>query len=146
MIRPVVGLILVSPLLLLAQTVPTSPTDFPAMPPTAVIAWQPVTKDVKGGTETIIAYEAAITAATVDLSQPGAVPLARKTLPATVTEIRVNDLLPALPDGNYRIWARAQDAAGTWSAWSVPFEKPVDGTAPAAPVLSIKIEVTVTVR
>jgi hypothetical protein len=120
---------------------------------TVTVAWNHSGLDIQGKPETLAGYELAVTDATVDLVvDPAGVIVARKLVPlpmAPETPSAVaTDLLMARGTGTSRLWVRAVDAAGNWSAWSTPLGFTFDGDAPAAPSapIVIKVEVNVTVN
>lgn len=122
--------------------VPVSPTN-------SGLQWNPVTKNADGSdADDIDHYVVGVSAIDQDLNSGGTV-LAYVDAGCDGASCRsaLKDLLAAVPDGAMRLWVRAVDEAGNYSAWSEPLEVVTDRVEPAAPTgLKTITTVTVTTR
>lgn len=98
------------------------------------VTWDPPLLDVEGNPEVLAAGEIAVSLQSTDLRVIGS-PLARAPAvdPTGITPTPILTLLNQLVPGDYRLWARVQDAAGNWSQWSDPLQVSYDPLPPSAP-------------
>lgn len=119
----------------------------PVSPTNSGLEWIPVTKSADGSdADDIDHYVVGVSAIDQDLNSGGSV-LAYVDAGCDGSSCRsaLKDLLAAVPDGAMRLWVRAVDEAGNYSAWSEPLEVVTDRVEPAKPT-GLKIVVTVTVE
>lgn len=96
--------------------------------PTTRLAWDPVTKDVKGEPESVVEAEAGI----FDLG--GTTPLAtQRGIDPSGEGWNPGPLLAGRAETSYEFRVRVYDEAGNVSAWSNVVEMLYDVTPPAAP-------------